>query len=148
MREVRLNGLRACQPNYPAGAAPSPMPQTGKEANAIYSKFVIRELLKRACHPTAYLAPIGGLLINDVPAVERQWDNVAIVRYRSWRDFLDIFTSDAATAALVHKFAGINQTIVIPSTRGTPPVDLVFSPGPRIMVAFVLLLIRALCSCF
>ncbi len=106
----------------------------------------MRELIKRACHPVALLTPIGGLLLNDVPGADRQWDTVAVVRYRSWRDFLEIFTTDAAQAALVHKFAGINQTIVIPAARSgpEPPVDLVFSPGPRVMVAFMLLVVRTL----
>ena len=39
----------------------------------------------------------------------------ALVRYRSMRDFLDVFLSEEGLEGLLDKFASVEQTMVIPT---------------------------------
>jgi hypothetical protein len=80
-------------------------------ADARYNRAVVPLLLKRACIPVflgrtagRFLAPIGS----------EPWDCVALVRYRSRRDFLGLCADLAKDRADVHKWAAIEATQVFP----------------------------------
>ena len=80
-------------------------------ADARYNRAVVPLLLKRACIPVflgrsagRFLAPEGG----------EPWDCVALVRYRSRRDFLGLCADLAKDRADVHKWAAIEATQVFP----------------------------------
>ena len=63
------------------------------------------------------------------------WDEVAIVRYRSVKDMLDMIVGMADSGLAVHKFASIEQTHVFPAE----PVISLFSI--RLLFALVLFFI-------
>jgi hypothetical protein len=74
-------------------------------------------LLKRACIPIFLGRSAGRFLTPDgtVP-----WDAVALVRYRSRRDFLGLCTDLARDRSDIHKWAAIEKTQVF-------PVEVLFS---------------------
>ncbi len=119
---------------YPEGSpwADDPDPMA---ADARYSRGVIRELLKRGSLPVV-VGPVNGAFIND--GGWEEWDMVAMVRYRSVRDMLDMMAAMSATGLAVHKWASIAQTHVFPMK---PTVSLF---TVRLLVAAVLLFIAVL----
>ena len=89
---------------------------SGKEANARYSKFMMKEILSRACHPIVFLKPTINLMGNDKTNYGQiYWDDISIIRYRSRRDFMEVITSERFKNGNVHKWAGIEDTLVYPA---------------------------------
>lgn len=87
---------------------------SAEEANQIYAQTVLRLLLARGSYPVVLLDPKVALL-NSYRDVIGTVDTVAVVRYRSRRDFLDMVSSDSFRAIEVHKWASVEQTLVMPS---------------------------------
>ena len=81
------------------------------EADARYHRAVIPLLLKRACFPIFLGRPAGRFLSPDG---SDHWDVVALVRYRSRRDFLGFCADVAGDRADMHKWAAIEKTQVFP----------------------------------
>lgn len=81
-------------------------------AAAAYNRLIIPELLKRGGHPVFIARPIGRFL---EPAELEGWDQVAIVRYRSFRDLLDMITSDRAQEIEELKAGSVSKTHVFPT---------------------------------
>jgi hypothetical protein len=81
------------------------------EADARYNRAIIPLLLKRACIPIFVGRSAGRFLTPDgaVP-----WDSVALVRYRSGRDFLGLCADLARDRSDIHKWAAIEETQVFP----------------------------------
>ena len=77
-----------------------------------YNRIIIPELLKRGGHPVFIARPIGRFL---EPAGLEGWDQVAIVRYRSFRDLLDMITSDRAQEIEELKAGSVSKTHVFPT---------------------------------
>ena len=89
--------------------------QTGAEANALYSRAVLRELLKRGSYPVLLTRKLANF-IHAGPGTDF-FDEVAIVRYRSRRDLLEMSASDSFRRAEPHKWASLEQTVVVPTRR-------------------------------
>jgi hypothetical protein len=80
-------------------------------ADARYNRAVVPLLLKRACIPVFLGRSAGRFLAPDG---SEPWDCVALVRYRSRRDFLGLCADLAKDRADVHKWAAIEVTQVFP----------------------------------
>jgi hypothetical protein len=93
---------------YPENSGFGPSP---READQRYGKAIIWPLLKRACLPI-FIARTAGQFVNDAHAPD--WHYVAMVRYRSRRDFLNFALDIEKQGISVHKWAAIEQTQVFP----------------------------------
>jgi hypothetical protein len=93
---------------YPPGWNYDDDPHT---ADARYNRAVVPRLLKRACIPI-FLGRSAGRFLS--PDGADHWDCVALVRYRSRRDFLRLCADLAKDRADVHKWAAIEKTQVFP----------------------------------
>ena len=93
---------------YPQGYNYSDDP---READKRYGKAIIPHLLRRACLPV-FVARRSGRFV-DCPGVP-DWHYVAMVRYRSQRDFFNFALAIGATGDDVHKWAAIEQTVIFP----------------------------------
>jgi hypothetical protein len=80
-------------------------------ADSRYNRAVVPLLLKRACIPVFVGRSAGRFL---APSGSEPWDCVALVRYRSRRDFLGLCADLAKDRADVHKWAAIEATQVFP----------------------------------
>ena len=84
---------------------------TPQEAHKKYSKGIVKELLKRAGHP-ALLSKVTGSFIRQS---DSQWDEVAIVRYRSRRDMLKMVINLSDPELGKYKWASLKKTDVFPT---------------------------------
>lgn len=89
--------------------------ETGEEANALYTKAVIQELLKRGCYPVFHGRKLANMM--SAGAGTDFFEEVAIVRYRSRRDLMDMAASPAFQAAEPHKWASMERTVVVPARK-------------------------------
>lgn len=103
--------------------------RTGREANEMYGKLVLKELLRHGSYPFYTGQALGTVIAHD------HFDQVAVVRYRSRRDMLEIF-ENPQEVGLEHKFAGIYETTVVCSSPGLFISD--------VLIGCILLLILAL----
>lgn len=99
------------QARYPMGSPFSG--SSAAEADSRYSRAIVPVLLKHAGHPVLLATP-SGRFIDE--ADDRQWERVAVVRYRSRRDLLEIVVELAGTGIGQHKWASIERTQVFPMT--------------------------------
>lgn len=79
-----------------------------RQSDRAYAKIVAPLLLKRAGHPV-FLSDRAGLMLGQYG---NQVDRVAVVRYRSLRDLIDMAIDPAMQAGEVHKFGALNHTEV------------------------------------
>ena len=100
-------------------------------ADAAYARAVFPALLKRGGIPI-YVGDTAGLMLGQYGA---EVDRVAIVRYRSLRDMLDMNLDPGMIAGVPHKFASLDHTEVF-ITRATLSAVHV-----RLTLALVLLVI-------
>lgn len=77
-------------------------------ADRAYAKIVFPLLLKRGGHPV-FLSERVGLMLGEYG---NQVDRVAVVRYRSLRDMIDMVLDPAMKEGEVHKFAALDHTEV------------------------------------
>ncbi len=117
---------------YPPGHDYSDDP---READKRYGRAIIPHLLRRACLPV-FIARRSGRFI-DCPGVP-DWHYVAMVRYRSQRDFFNFALAISDSGVDVHKWAAIEQTVVFPVK---PIVSFI---TVRLLVAGLLALVTAL----
>ncbi|MEP1142136.1 MAG: hypothetical protein ABJH52_00320 [Henriciella sp.] len=112
-RDLSKN-LRAMIPNddgkefYAVNLEQLKQGQAAQEADAAYARLVIPLLLKRAGHPV-FVSNRAGLMLGEYGA---EVDRVAVVRYRSLRDLLDMANDPAMQAGGHHKFASLDHTEV------------------------------------
>ena len=102
-----------------------------KAADAAYGNMVVPLLLKRAGHPV-FVSERAGLMLGDYGA---SVDRVAVVRYRSLRDLIEMTLEPAMQAGEANKFAALEHTEVF-ITRPTITFMQV-----RFFVAVILILI-------
>jgi hypothetical protein len=100
-------------------------------ADARYGDGVIPLLLKRGSLPV-FVSSVSGGFINET--THDEWDMVAMVRYRSVRDMLQMMVEMSSTDLADHKWAAIEQTHVFPVK---PKISLV---SLRLMIGILLLL--------
>lgn len=89
---------------------------TGAEADTAYGRAILPLLLKRGSYPVAG-ATRSYTIINSLGQPTASFDKVAMVRYRSRRDLIDMITSEAFLSAEVHKWASLENTLVAPASR-------------------------------
>jgi len=106
-----------------------------RKADRRYGRAILWPLLRYGNHPV-FIARRSGRFID--PDDADQWHYVAMVRYRSRRDFLRFAVKIEHEDIAVHKWAAIGKTHVFPVV---PLVSLVFVRGA---VAAVLVLAGAL----
>ena len=100
-------------------------------ADTRYGDGVIPLLLKRGSLPI-FVSSVSGRFINET--THDEWDMVAMVRYRSVRDMLEMMVEMSSTDLADHKWAAIEQTHVFPVK---PKISLV---SLRLMIGILLLL--------
>lgn len=106
---VMFNAVRhRAQAQYPAGSGFGP---SAREADERYGKLIIGPLLRRACVPM-FIARRSGQFVNDAGVPD--WNYIAMVRYRSRRDFLHFALEIERRGISVHKWAAIEQTHIFP----------------------------------
>ena len=98
---------------YPNGSYPEV--KTGREANALYSEAVVKELLKRGSYPV-FLSRKQANLYNAGEGTDF-FEEVGIVRYRSRRDMLEMASSPSFQSAEPHKWASLEKTVVVPTRK-------------------------------
>ena len=90
--------------------------QTAAEADQAYGWGVLPLLLARGSYPVAGAAR-QFTLINSVGEAAENFDKVALVRYRSRRDLIDMLSSEAFLSVEAHKWASLENTLVAPSVK-------------------------------
>ena len=116
---------------YPPG---SNYDDSALAADARYNRALVPYLLKYGGVPV-FLGSPQGRFIGKSGDVE--WDRVAIVRYRSRRDLLNMALDIAPLGVAVHKWASIEKTQVFP----VAPIISLFTV--RALVAAILAVIGA-----
>jgi hypothetical protein len=116
---------------YPPGYASGDDPRL---ADKRYGKAIIPHLLRRACIPV-FIARRSGRFVDCLGVPD--WHYVAMVRYRSQRDFFNFALAIGETGEDVHKWAAIEQTVIFPVK---PVLSLI---SVRLLVAGVLALATA-----
>ena len=100
---VNLNRYRAA-PRYADGTPTSGTPQ---EVEQKYLSMVLPMLLARACHPIVVVDP-AVTMVGDAERI--QWDRVALARYRSRQDFLEIILNPEFNVGVEHKWAALETS--------------------------------------
>ena len=125
---VNLNKYRE-RPEYRDGRE---VDQSPREVERLYLADVLPKLLVRACHPVIVVDPI--LTIAGEGEFERtDWERIALARYRSRRDFLEIMLESNWEDGGPHKWAALERTHTLPT------VPRLWGVGIRV-VPFLLLL--------
>lgn len=94
---------------YPPG---SPYSGTGLEADARYNRAIAPLLFKHGNYPV-FVGEPQGRFIDE--AGDTQWQRVALVRYRSRRDLMEMIVDLVDMPVGVHKWASISKTQVFPT---------------------------------
>lgn len=105
---------------YPPGHAYG---DSARAADKRYGRAALWPMLRRACVPI-FIAKCHGSFIE--PDDAEQWNYVAMVRYRSRRDFLHFAVEIESQAIAMHKWAAIEATHISPLK---PLVSLCFVRG-------------------
>jgi len=111
------------------------------EENEKYSKAIVPLLLKHGSHPV-FMSSYKGRFIH--PEGNDDWDDIAIIRYRSRKDMLKM-AADAAKLNLGDtKFAAIEKTQVFPvkASITAVPVKLLATILLILFIGVILLLLR------
>ena len=98
---------------------PPIMEMTGKSATAsdlldYYMEYMYPELLIRASHPV-FVGNVSANALDHIGAEEtKEWDQTAIMRYRSIRDMLEIGSNEIFSERHKYKDNALIKTIAIP----------------------------------
>jgi hypothetical protein len=92
---------------YPEGSGYGPDPRA---ADMRYGRIIFPRLLRYASHPVFVGRRMGGFIDHEGTP---EWHYVAMVRYRSRRDFFKSFIRENDNA-VIHKWAAVGQTHVFP----------------------------------
>ena len=107
------------EPLYPA-AFPNPT-GSAEEADEAYGLAILPLLLKMGAHPV-YLSTAGSNALRFGATEEHDgWGQVALLRYRSRRDFFRMLTAPAYEDAVIHQFASMKTILVTPTTPSDCP---------------------------
>jgi hypothetical protein len=125
-REFVMQNLARYRPKalYPQEYAPEiDQGDSARAADQRYAKAIIWPLLRQGSLPI-FIARRSGSFIE--PEGADAWHYVAMVRYRSRRDFFKFAMAIQRADIVVHKWAALEKTHVFPVT---PLVSLVFVRG-------------------
>ena len=125
---VNLNKYRE-RPEYRDGRG---VDRSSREVERLYLADVLPKLLVRACHPVIVVDPI--LTIAGEGEFERtDWERIALARYRSRRDFMEIMLESNWQEGGQHKWTALERTHTMPA------MPVLWGVGIRI-VPFLMLL--------
>jgi hypothetical protein len=113
---IRYRAKALYPPGYDYGGS-------ARAADRRYGRAIVPHLLRYGSVPV-FIARRSGSFVE--PAGAERWDLVAMVRYRSRRDFLRFATAITRDRIAVHKWAAIETTQIFPVT---PLVSLIFVRG-------------------
>lgn len=113
---------------YPDGHALASEARTGAQASAAYGRAMMPLLLQRGSYPMT-LAQREATILSSLGAEAGTFDTLAVVRYRSRRDFLEMVTSPAFETAVVHKWASLENTLAAPASRLPLPSGISLVPA-------------------
>ena len=123
------------QPEDVPGADPG---ESAKSLMNRYMEHMIPALLKRACHPVM----MGAAVYPSVDTVGIEgaelWDDAALFRYRSRRDFMDIVANPAFGKKHHFKTAALEKTIAYPIE------PKLYLSDPRLLLGLMLFALTAL----
>jgi hypothetical protein len=109
---VMLNLLKFREgANYPASEGMPPM--SGREAYAKYQHAFTVTVGDISQAEVLFEGPCEQVFIGMAGAVETDWDAVLMVRYPSRLHFLAMMAAPAYKDALVHRYAGLERTVLI-----------------------------------
>jgi len=109
-----LENMRAMIPNddgkefYAVNLEQLKQGPAAREADEAYARVVMPLLFRRGAHPV-FVSTRAGLMLGDYGA---EVDRVAVVRYRSLRDLIDMVNDPKMIAGEHHKFAALDHTEV------------------------------------
>lgn len=109
---VNLIRYRA-QAEYPDGRATD---LTGEEADAIYGEYMVTTKLPEIGAEIVYVGDVEGDLTGS-----SQFDHVAVVRYPSRSAFIAMSQDPGFREMVIHKHAGVLDTVVLATTRLDTP---------------------------
>ena len=101
------------QAQYPDGQARAGI-VSGRDANKAYANVVVPLLLERAGYPVFGSAKSGDLMMSADAGADF-FEELAVVRYRSRRDMLEMIMDPRFIAGAPHKFASLEKNIASPS---------------------------------
>lgn len=113
---------------------------TAQDANEAYGSAVLPLLIARGSYPVMVTDRVATFLNQMTDPAAGQFDQIALVRYRSRRDLLDMITSDDFNAAVVHKWAALERTIVAPTRLRIALSPAIVAPGLLIIIGALLTL--------
>lgn len=118
-----------------AGAVPG---ESAEQLMGRYMEHMIPALLKRASHPVLMGSAIYPSM--DIVGIEgaETWDDAALFRYRSRRDFLEIVTNSAFSGKHHFKTAALKKTVAYPIETK------LYLGDPRLLLGLTLLALTAL----
>ena len=96
---------------YPEGSG-SPS-CSGAEAYARYQHAFTVTVGEVSQAQVLYEGPVGQVFIGDPTSREADWDKVLIVRYPTRQHFLGMMANDRYREALVHRYAGLERTVLL-----------------------------------
>jgi hypothetical protein len=96
---------------------------SARQADRRYGRAIIPHLLRYGCVPVFVARRCGSF---HEPEGAEHWDVVAMVRYRSRRDFLRFASAITRDGIAIHKWAAIETTQVFPVR---PLLSLIFVRG-------------------
>ncbi len=122
----------------PAPISGATIPRTAADYLGHYMEHMYPALLSRACHPIfAGEAVHRAMDLAGIDGAE-QWDQAALMRYRSRRDLAEIATNPAFRERHDFKIAALTKTIAYPVET------VLYLSDPRLLLLLVLLALTAL----
>src|SRR6185436_4144051 len=88
-------------------------PCSGVEAYALYEEAFSVTVGAVSQAQIVYSGPVEQAFIGKLGAPETDWDKVLIVRYPSKKHFLAMMANEQYRAALVHRYAGLERTVLL-----------------------------------
>ena len=96
---------------YPEGSNETPC--SGQQAYARYQDAFTVAVGDVSHADVIYDGPVNQVFIGRAGARETDWDKVLIVRYPSRQHFLGMMADTRYRAALVHRYAGLERTVLL-----------------------------------
>ena len=80
-----------------------------------YTKGILPIMLKHGCYPVYQALKVGGHIDSWGSDDKFEFPAIAMMRWRSRRDFMNIVTDPAFSAAISFKYQSITRTISVPT---------------------------------
>jgi uncharacterized protein (DUF1330 family) len=105
--------------SYPEGSRMEPC--SGADAYARYQHAFTVTVGATSRAEVLYEGPVEQVFIGDPATRDADWDKVLIVRYPSRRHFLAMMANEDYREALVHRYAGLERTVLLQCGERAPP---------------------------